>query len=64
MCGRLVQKRKLEDLVRQFRVTRVSEIVKFWELHYNLSPTQNALVIRAIPEEESDHEARLGIDSP
>lgn len=32
--------------------------MKSWKPRYNLSPTQNALVIRAIPESEPAHEAK------
>lgn len=58
MCGRFAQKTKPENLSRQFRLTRIVDIVKSWEPRFNLSPTQNALVIRAIPDEEPDHKAK------
>lgn len=58
MCGRFAQKTKPNDLAKQFQLFRITEVVKSWKPRYNLSPTQNALVIRAIPESEPAHEAK------
>ena len=54
MCGRFAQKRKPKELVQFFHLSRVSNLAQSWEPRYNLSPTQNALVIRAIPESEQE----------
>ena len=65
MCGRFVQKRKSVDLTRLFRLTKITEAAKAWKARYNLSPTQNALVIRGMPDTERELTVmRWGADSP
>lgn len=54
MCGRFVQKRKPEELTSLFRLTKLGEVAESWEPRYNLSPTQNALVIKATPDSERE----------
>ena len=54
MCGRFVQKRKSVELTRLFRLTKITEAAKAWKARYNLSPTQNALVIRGMPDTERE----------
>ena len=54
MCGRFAQKRKPAELAKLFRLTRIAEAAQSWEPRYNLSPTQNALVIRASPDSERE----------
>ncbi len=54
MCGRFAQKRKPTELTRYFRLTRIAEAAQSWEPRYNLSPTQNALVIRTTTDSERE----------
>ena len=54
MCGRFAQKRRPTELSRVFRLTRIAEAAQSWEPRYNLSPTQNALVIKATQDSERE----------
>lgn len=54
MCGRFVQRGKPEDLAHHFRVSRIAKAARLFEPHYNLSPTQNALVIRTTIDSERE----------